>query len=88
VLDEVGNDIEVDVSFEQGYADFTQGFGDVLFSERALAAEGFESALEFVCEVFKHSLFQCIGKAGNKGPRERRNDKARNREHKDTLVGC
>src|ERR1039458_10208476 len=61
VLDEVGDDIEVDVSFEQGYSDFTQGFGDVFFSERALTAEGFEGALELVCKVFKHGLFKCIG---------------------------
>ena len=49
-----GTTLEVDVGFEQGDADFAQGFGDVFFSERALAAEGFEDTLEFVCEVFKH----------------------------------
>ena len=63
------DDVEVDVGFEQGDADFAQGFGDVFFGERALAAEGLEGALEFefegalelVCEVFKHGLVQCIG---------------------------
>ncbi len=48
------DDVEVDVGFEQGDADFAQGFGDVFFSERALAAEGLEGALEFVCKVLKH----------------------------------
>ena len=45
VLDEVGDDLEVDVGFKQGDANFAQGFGDVLFSERALAAKVFEDAL-------------------------------------------
>ncbi len=58
VLDEVADDVEVDVGFEQGYANFAQGFGDVFFRERALAAEGFEGALEFVCKVFKHRSIQ------------------------------
>ena len=52
------DDVEVDVGFEQGDADFAQSFGDVFFGERALAAEGFEDALELVCEVFKHG--QCL----------------------------
>jgi hypothetical protein len=69
VLDEVADDVEVDVGFEEGYADFAQGFSDVLFSERALAAEGLEGALEFVCEVFKHGLDQCIGWAVNRDQR-------------------
>ena len=65
VLDQVGDDVEVDVGFEQGHADFAQGFGDVLFSERALAAEGLEGALEFVCEVLKHADLKSIsGDAG------------------------
>ena len=54
VLDQVAGDVEVDVGFEQGHADFAQGFGDVFFGERALAAEGLEGALQFVCKVFKH----------------------------------
>ena len=53
-LDQVAGDVEVDVGLEQGHADFAQGFGDVFFSERALAAEGLEGALEFVGKVFKH----------------------------------
>ena len=60
VLDEVADDVEVDVGFEQGHADFAQGFGDVFFSERALAAEGLEGTLEFVCEVFKHRSISSV----------------------------
>ena len=48
VLDEVGDDVEVDVGLEQGEADLAEGFGDVLVGEGALAAEGFEGALEFI----------------------------------------
>ncbi len=61
VLDEVADDVEVDVGFKQGYAKFAQSFSDVFFSERALAAEGLEGALQFVCEVFKHGQFKCKG---------------------------
>ena len=45
VLKEVGDDLEVDVGFKEGDANFAQGVGDVLFSERALAAKVFEDAL-------------------------------------------
>ncbi len=62
VLDEVADDVEVDVGFEQGDADFAQGFGDVFFSEGALAAEGLEGALEFVCEVFKHRSISSVSR--------------------------
>ena len=63
MLDEFGDDVEVDVGFEQGEADLAQGFGDVLFGEGALAAEGFEGALELFCEVFKHIVrFKCTEK--------------------------
>ncbi len=58
LLDQVADDVEVDVGFEQRDANFAQGFGDVLFGERALAAKGLEGALEFVSKVFKHSQFQ------------------------------
>ncbi len=73
VLDEVGDDLEVDVGFEQRDADFAQRLGDVFFSERALAAKGFEGALQFVCEVLKHGLVSvyrttCGGAAGLRGP--------------------
>ena len=62
VLDEVVDDVEVDVGFEQGHADFAQGFGDVLFSERALAAEVLEGALQFVCKVLKHRSDSSVSK--------------------------
>ncbi len=48
VLDEVGDDLEVDVGFEQSDADLAQSFGDVFFGERALAAKALEDALQFV----------------------------------------
>ena len=48
VLDQVADNVEVDVGLEQSHADFAQSFGNVFFSERALAAKGFEDALEFV----------------------------------------
>ena len=54
VLDEVADDVEVDVGFKQGYADFAESFRDVFFRERALAAEGLEGALKFVSKIFKH----------------------------------
>ena len=55
VLDEGLGDGEVDVGLEQGGADLAHGVGDVLVGESALAAEGFEGALELVAEIFKHS---------------------------------
>ena len=58
------DDVEVDVGFEQGHADFAQGFGDVFFSERALAAEGLEGALEFVGKVFKHRSTLSVAAVG------------------------
>ena len=54
VLDQVADDVEVDVGLEQRHADFAQGFGDVFFGQRALAAEVLEGALQFVCKVLKH----------------------------------
>ena len=54
VLDELVDDVEVDVGFEQGDANLAQGFADVFFGEGALAAKGFKGPLQFFCEVFKH----------------------------------
>ena len=56
VLDQFVDDLEVDVGFEQGDANFAQGLGDVFFSERALAAKVLEDALQFVGKVLKHGL--------------------------------
>ena len=46
VLDEFGDDVEVDVGLEEGEADLAEGVGDVLVGDGALAAEVFEGALE------------------------------------------
>ena len=52
-----------------------QGFGDVFFSQRALAAEGLEDALEFVGEVLKHrsssSLPEFERESGDRGFRDK-----------------
>ena len=48
VLDELGDDGEVDVGLEEGEADLAEGVGDVLVGDGALAAEGLEGTLEFV----------------------------------------
>ena len=61
-FDEVVGDVKVDVGLEQGYANFAQGFSDVFFRERALAAQGFEGALEFVCKVFKHRSIPSVSR--------------------------
>jgi len=55
-FDEVADDVEVDVGFEEGDANLAESFVDVLVGEGALAAEGLEGALEFFGEVFKHGL--------------------------------
>ncbi len=55
VLDELVDDGEVHVGFEQGEADLANGVGDVLVGEGALAAEVFEGALEFIGEILKHA---------------------------------
>ncbi len=56
VLDKVGDYLEVDVGLEQSHADFAQCFGDVFFSERALAAKALEDSLQFVGKILKHGL--------------------------------
>ena len=43
--DEVLDDLEVDVGFQQGQAHFTEGLADVLFGQRALAAQSLENGL-------------------------------------------
>ena len=47
-------DTDVDVAFEQGFANFRERGVQVLFGELALAAKILESALQFFCKVFKH----------------------------------
>jgi hypothetical protein len=48
VGDDFVHDADVDVAFEEGFADFGESGVEVLFGELALAAEIFECALEFV----------------------------------------
>ncbi len=48
VVDELGDDGEVDVGFEEGEANLAEGVGDVLVGDGALTAEGLEGSLEFV----------------------------------------
>ena len=48
MVDEFGDDSEIDVGLEEGEADLAQGVGDVLVGDGALAAEGLERTLEFV----------------------------------------
>ena len=54
VGEEFIGDTDVDVAFEQGFANFCESGVEVLFGELALAAEIFESALELFCKVLKH----------------------------------
>ncbi len=60
LFDQILDDVEVDVGFEQRDADLAQGFGDIFFRERALAAEVFEGALELVSQILKHSQYKFI----------------------------
>ena len=54
MLDELLDDFEVNVGFQEGKTDLTEGVGNVLVGDGALAAEGLEGALELVGEGFKH----------------------------------
>jgi len=47
VVDQFLDDLEVDIGLKQRQADFTQGFGDVLLAQFALAAEILECTLQF-----------------------------------------
>ena len=66
VFDELVDDGEVDVGFEEGEADLAEGVGDVLVGDGALTAEGLEGTLEFVAEVFKHDCIEFISGAGRR----------------------
>ena len=48
VLDDLGDDVEVDVGLEEGEADLAEGLGDVLVGDGALAAEVLKGTLEFI----------------------------------------
>ena len=55
VLDEFVDDGEVHVGFEQGETDLTDGLGDVLVGDGALATEVLKGALELIGEILKHN---------------------------------
>ena len=64
LFDQLADHVEVDVGLKQRHANQAQGFGDVLFGERALAAKNLEGTLKFVCKGFKHGLYQCKANCG------------------------
>ncbi len=53
-IDELADDLEVDVGFEQGDADLSQGFVEVFFVDNAAAAETAKYGLELIGKEFKH----------------------------------
>ncbi len=52
--EEFVGDTDVDVAFEQSFANFGESGVEVLFGELALAAKILESALKLFCKVLKH----------------------------------
>ncbi len=52
--DEIVGDSEIDIAFEQRFANFSEGSVEMLFGQLALAAQIFESALKFFSECFEH----------------------------------
>ena len=54
VLDEIANDLDIDVGFEQRKADFAQRILDIALGDAALALEFFEDPFEAVAERVKH----------------------------------
>ncbi len=52
--DEIVGDSEIDVAFEQRFANFGEGGVEMLFGQLALAAQIFEGALKFFGECFEH----------------------------------
>ena len=53
-VDELFDDFEVDVGFEESQTNLFQRLGNVLFGEDGLPAERLEGALEFFLEILKH----------------------------------
>ena len=49
-------DAQVDVRFEQRFANFAERHVQVLFGELALATQVLEGSLQPICECFKHGL--------------------------------
>ncbi len=63
VLDQVAGNVQVHVGFQQCNANLAQRFMDVLFGQRALAAQVLEGALQFVCKVLKHRSTSSVADA-------------------------
>ena len=59
VLDEFLDNVEVNVGFEQGHADFFERVADVLFGQGALSAKVLEGTLELICKILKHLSRGC-----------------------------
>src|SRR5438128_1470951 len=55
-LDEVLDDLEVDVGFEQCQTDLFQGFCDILFGEHPRTAQFFKNLFEFFAKRIQHSV--------------------------------
>ena len=56
VLDELVDDFEIHIRFEQGRADVLHGLADVFLADPAAAGKGAEHAAEFVGECVEHGL--------------------------------
>ena len=54
VIDEIANDLDIDVGFEQGEPDFAQRFLDIALGDAALALEFFKDPFEAIAERVKH----------------------------------
>ena len=54
VLDELFDDVQVDVGFEQRHANFFERLADVFFGKGSLAAQVLERALQLICKILKH----------------------------------
>ena len=59
-FDELFDDFEMNVGFEQGDADFAEGDVHILRGEFALAAKVFEDLLQFIAEILEHSFASSI----------------------------
>ena len=49
VFDQLFDDFEVDIGFQQRHANFLERFADVLFGQRALPSQVLKGALQLVC---------------------------------------
>ena len=54
LINELLNDFEVDVGFQQRQSDFAQRLLDVFLGKRGLTAQGLERALQFFLKILKH----------------------------------